>query len=411
MNLEAILDDCLVRLQQGESVAECLERYSLQAAELAPLLATADQLRILSAQQLSIAQRQAGKRALRQALAAQQEKVQPAFGLGWLSWLRSPVAVPLAALLLLVVLAGGAVAASQPGDLAYGARVAIERATVWRFWDAGQRAAAELTVAERRLSDVERAWQQTAQVNATAIQALLRGDEAAAEMVAPLAIAERHAVAERIEAHAANLASLSAVAADEVARRSLLLAVTQLQRIAERLRTRLEPSGEPGGQPTASPPVRGSAVPPRPTTASLEPTPPAETPSPTVVATPAPTLTRHPGGPWSAATAMHPPSPEMGTHIGRPTAVETMEPTRPSPGVPPTAVTRRAEQTAAPPHQPTSAVPGASRTVEPPRERATSAATPRPPAPTVQAPGNGSGSPSHTPASPGQPRSTPRERP
>ncbi|MEJ5197896.1 MAG: hypothetical protein WHX53_03140, partial [Anaerolineae bacterium] len=251
MNLEAILDDCLMRIQQGESVAGCLERYAPQAAELAPMLAAAEQLRTLSSRQLSVAQRQAGKRALRQALAAQQKKASPVFGLGWLSWLRGPVGVSLAALLLLVILVGGAVAASQPGDLAYGARVAIERATVWRFSDPAQRAAAELAVAERRLSDVERTWQQTAQVDPTAIQALLRGDEAAAETAAALAIAERNAVAARIEAHAASLWSMSEVAADEPTRRSLTLAVTQLQRVAERLRTRLEQGREPdNGRPT-----------------------------------------------------------------------------------------------------------------------------------------------------------------
>lgn len=406
MNLEAILDDCLMRLQQGESVAACLERYAPQAAELAPMLAAAGQLRTLSARQLTVAQRQAGKRALRQALAAQQNKARPTFGLGWLSWLRGPVAVPLAALFLLVVLAGGAVAASRPGDLAYGARVVIERATVWRFSDPAQRAAAELTVAERRLNDVERAWRQAAQVDPTALQALIRGDEAAAEMAAGLAIAERNAVAARIEAHAASLWSMSAGAADESARRSLALAVTQLQRITERLRTRLqEGRGPDDGRPIASPPAKESAVPSWPATASPDPTPSAATPPPTVAATPTPTSTRHAGGPMPAATVTHPPSPGMGTPVGRPTAAGTGGPARPSPSGAPTATPRRAEQTATAPRQPTPAAgptPDAPPTVEPPRGGTTPAAPPQPPASSPQPPASGGGSSAHTPAPPGR---------
>ncbi|MGC8782051.1 MAG: hypothetical protein ACP5UQ_14410, partial [Anaerolineae bacterium] len=148
MNLEAILDDCLSRLRQGASIADCLGRYPHYAAELQPMLAAAAQLRALSAQQLSAAQRQAGKRALRQALAARQEKARSPFGLGWLSWLRSPIAAGIAALLLFVVLTAVTVAASQPGDPAYGARVIIERAAALPLRDAGQRAAVELAVAE-----------------------------------------------------------------------------------------------------------------------------------------------------------------------------------------------------------------------------------------------------------------------
>jgi hypothetical protein len=39
--IEIVLDECLERLRQGESVEQCLARYPEQAAELEPLLRVA----------------------------------------------------------------------------------------------------------------------------------------------------------------------------------------------------------------------------------------------------------------------------------------------------------------------------------------------------------------------------------
>ncbi len=47
MNLATILDDCLQRLQAGETIAGCLARYPDQAADLAPMLAAAAQRGVL----------------------------------------------------------------------------------------------------------------------------------------------------------------------------------------------------------------------------------------------------------------------------------------------------------------------------------------------------------------------------
>ncbi|MCX7668981.1 MAG: hypothetical protein N2439_02775 [Anaerolineae bacterium] len=370
-----------MRLQQGASVGDCVNLYPQYAAELEPMLMAAAQMRTLATQQLAAAQRLAGKRALRQALAAQRAQAQPAPGPGWLAWLKGPVAIPLAALLLFAVLAAGAVAASQPGDLAYGARVAIEQATVWRFGDAGRRVTAELAVAERRLNDLQRAWQQTARVDSTALQALIQGDEAAAETAVRLTTAERNAVAARVAVHAANLATLGATVPDEAVRQRLAVAAARLQRMAERLQTRLEQgNGSANGGTMATPSVRGDATPHRPTTAAPDATPHTALPSPTIAATPVPSLTPPLETPTPAATVPHPSSSGAGTRTGRPTVAETTEPGRPAPGTSPLTSTPRAGQTPTS-RQPTSAGPS---TAESPRGGATSVAPPQSPAPPSQ---------------------------
>ena len=67
MTLPAILDDCLRRLQAGETIAACLDHYPDQASELAPLLTAAARLRPLAGQGLSDAQRAQGRAVVRAA--------------------------------------------------------------------------------------------------------------------------------------------------------------------------------------------------------------------------------------------------------------------------------------------------------------------------------------------------------
>ena len=404
MNLEAILDDCLIRLQQGESVGDCLDRYPQQAAELKPMLAAAARLRVLSAQRLAADRRLAGKRALRQAFAAQSERVRPAAWTGWFSWLKAPVAVGMAALLLFVVAAASAVAASRPGDPTYPARVVIERAATWPL-RGNQRVAAELAVAERRLADVQRAGR----ADPIALGALVSSDETAASVAETLPPTERAAVAERIEAHATGLSILADAAADDATRQRLAVAARQLQRLVGRLRIRLERGDGAEGMEPPAPPMHGMTVAPRPTPLARPTTAPEHTPRvgmPTdAPPTPAATPTRRPTG----ATAELTVSPPAGTRGERPTApaaAMTAGPASPAPGI---VATRRAEWTPEPTRRATDIAPGPMPGSPPAGPTRRPVATPEAPAPTWQPPGGGP--PANTPAPPPQPQPTRRRRP
>lgn len=404
MNLETILDDCLFRLQQDEAIGACLERYPQQAAELKPMLVAAAQLRSLSAHQLSAGQRLKGQQALRRAWAAHHARIRPAPPAGWFAWLRAPVALGLAALLLFVAAAASTVAASRPGDPAYPARVTIERAATWPLRGGG-RAAAELTIAERRLADV----QHTGRADPIALGALVSGDEAAALLAEALPAVERAAVAERIETHATGLAVLADAAADDAARQRLATAAAQLQRLADRLRIRLERERGPEElNPIAPSSGHGAPATPRPTRqarpTTAEHTPRADMPSPGPAATPEGMPTRRSAGstpgpttvPPAATTEERPTSPAT-TAVGPASPAATMTATRqtdrtpepsrratagpptPLPDTPPAGPTRRPDMTAivaTPPSAPPSQPPGSG---EPP----TSPPAP-PPQPTRQ---------------------------
>lgn len=400
MNLETILDDCLLRVQQGEAIGACLERYPQQAAELKPMLVAAARLRTLSAHQLSAGQRLKGQQALRRAWAVSHTRVRPTSPAGWLSWLKAPVALGLAALLLFVVAAASTVAASRPGDPAYPARVAIERVATWPLRD-GQRVVAELAIAERRLADVQRTLPHTGQADLTALRALVSGDEAAASGAATLPTAERNAVAERIATHAASLSALAEAAANDAARQRLALTATQLQHIAGRLRSQLELDGKmPDSGPMTSPPVRGSGVSPWPTTpgrptSAPEHTPRAGMPPSDTLPAPSATPTRQTEGTTPPPAASPSPSPSVEMRGNRPTAAAaTMT------------ATRRVERTPEPSRYATAAAPRpmpGSPPAGPTREPATTSVAATPPsAPPSQPPGSGE-PPTSPPAPPPQP--------
>jgi hypothetical protein len=365
-----ILDDCLARLARGEAVADCLTRYPDQAAELAPMLVTAIQLRDLSAYRLSGAQQLRGRMALRRALAAQAQPRPWLAWLGWLEWkLKSPALAAAAALLLFVGLSVGAVAASQPGDLAYGARVVVERAPALVLFDSGDRAAAELNIADRRLADLQNALQRANQADPTALHALVRGDEAAAAAASSLPEDQRSRLAERVQAHAVTLARLAEAAREEAAARSLSLAAARARDIAERLRT-LPPQGnQPEGARSGeiAPETRTPA--PGPTGTTVRPEPPTATPAatPTVEATPEAPPTGGSPTPAPVAAPSRPPTerppesatprrpPPAETRSERATEIAGTAMARPTHTPPAPLATRRAEQTPEPSRHPTAA--------------------------------------------------------
>lgn len=387
MNIALILDDCLARLARGEAVADCLTRYPGQAAELAPMLVAAIQLRDLSAYQLSGAQRLRGKMALRRALAAQAQPRPWLAWLGRLEWkLKSPAMAAAAALLLFVSLSVGAVAASQPGDLAYGARVVMERVPALVLFDAGDRATAELNTADRRLADLQNTLQRSTQPNPTALQALVRGDEAAAAAADNLPEDQRSLLAERVETHAAALSRLAAAAQEAAAAQSLALAAARASEIAERLRT----PPLPGNRPERGTPPEGAPVlrtPPLDPTSAPTVTPAATATVEATAATPTATLDAERATPSPMGAPSRRPTEDTTPRLPTPAETRSERATvmaatvtaRPTHTPPP--ATRRAEQTPAPPRPPTA---GPRQTPAPPpivETRRAATAEPQPTAP------------------------------
>ena len=84
------------------------------------------------------------------------------------------------------------VAASRPGDLAYGVRVAVERAPALLARGSESRARAELGIAARRLADLDRTMSSQEQaLDERTVAALLASVEQAADLAASLPEAVR----------------------------------------------------------------------------------------------------------------------------------------------------------------------------------------------------------------------------
>ena len=244
MTLPAILDDCLRRLQAGETIAACLDHYPDQASELAPLLTAAARLRPLAGQGLSDAQRAQGRAVVRAAARTHATRAtQPRSQQGW-GWMKSRafgLAMAGIATVLVLALAGTTVLASQPGDVSYPLRVVAERApAALRFSPAG-RANAELGIADRRLDDLESHLRATRQVEAAALAALIRGDEAAARRAIDLPETQRRLVAQRIDRHAAAILRLADRAETPAIETRLQQVASRMKLVAIRLRLGLPP--------------------------------------------------------------------------------------------------------------------------------------------------------------------------
>ncbi|MEA3336176.1 MAG: hypothetical protein U9R25_09730 [Chloroflexota bacterium] len=249
MDLATILDDCLHQLKTGETLADCLARYPGHAAELAPMLDAAMQVRVLGQQRLSDGQRLRGKVMLREALANQSARR------SWLATLSGsrPMRglVTAAVVLLFVILTGsGVVAASRPGDPAYPVRVMLERVPVLLQITSEGRAQAELHAVGRRLMDLQTYLEESGQVSNEALDALLIGYGAAAAHGAHLPDEQRFQIANRLQEHAQIMTHLSSREPQPHAVHRLRSAAQQVNAIAERLR----PGGSHPADPSTSTP-------------------------------------------------------------------------------------------------------------------------------------------------------------
>jgi hypothetical protein len=363
-DLTSILGRCLEEIAAGETPAACLARYPEHAAELAPLLAMAGELGTLGQYQVSDAARVRAKAQLRRAASAQCD--QRSAPKGWLrpgSFLMPRVAAGLAFTLICVLLMAGIVAASGPGDLAYGLRIAAEQIPARLTPGAEARARAELRIASHRLAELD--WtmgRQDQALDERTVSALVADVEMAAETAASLPEPERIDIAARIAEQAHTITQLAGSARRAQHAEALQLASVRAYRAAERVwagpvsPAPLSPGllREPTRTTTATP--HGTSAPERtpspnaPATATSLPTP-----------TSAPSATRNRATPHDAgdqqATPQGRPSATAGrstpeaTASGRgPTATAPrpgLTPTSPSPG--PTATSPGSGPVAPPP--------------------------------------------------------------
>jgi hypothetical protein len=353
-DLTGILGRCLEEIAAGETAAACLARYPEHAVELAPLLAMAGELGTLGQYRVSDAARVRAKAQLRRAASPQCD--QRSTPKGWLrpgSFLMPRVAAGLAFTLICVLLMAGIVAASGPGDLAYGLRIAAEQIPARLAPGAEARARAELRIASHRLAELD--WTMGSQDQALderTVSALVADVEMAAETAASLPEPERIAIAARIAESArstphAEALQLASVRAYRAAERVWAGPVSPAQPSPGLLR-------EPTITPTAAP--HGTSAPER-------------TPSPNApaTATSLPTPTSAPSDTRNRATP-HDAGDQQATPQGRPSATAGRSTPEATPsGRGPTATAPRPGLTATSPSPgPTATSPGSRPVATPP---------------------------------------------
>ena len=328
--LTHILGRCLDQIATGKTVSACLAEHPEDAAELAPLLAMAGELGALRDYRLSEAARQ---RARVRLLRAEADRNNQGAARGWQpgAFAASRLAAGLIVVLFCVLLTTGMVAASQPGDLAYGVRVVVERAPAWLARGPASRARAELGIAARRLADLDRTMSSQEQhLDQRTVAALLASAERAAALAASLPVAEQAEISARLAEQARRIAQLGQLSRSIQSGAALPAAAERVQRAAEHARPPTPPPDAQPAGPAAGPtrtsaqgahrtptaertPASGSHATQQPTSrpahiaTPLGPGPGATAPHPGPSVTPAgPGPSATPQGPGPSATAPHP---------------------------------------------------------------------------------------------------------
>ncbi|MFC1950649.1 DUF5667 domain-containing protein [Chloroflexota bacterium] len=160
-NFDKILDECIDRINHGESLESCLSDYSQYAEQLEPLLIAIFQTKeAYSFQPSGKAKRAARQRFnhAREKLARVREEKQSLF-LGVLDVLdRSKTWVMVAAsVFALVILSVGIVAASNnslPGGLLYPVKTAMEQARLALTFSEAEKARLHIAFAEHRMEEI-----------------------------------------------------------------------------------------------------------------------------------------------------------------------------------------------------------------------------------------------------------------
>ena len=154
---ENILDECLERLRQGESVEQCLARYPEQAAQLEPLLRVAMASRKASS---GVAPRPEFKARTRYQIQSQLHAKEPKAApkkTGLVGWVPKWAVVVASVVLIFLVAGTGTVAASStsmPDDTLYPVKLAAERMQLRLSRGNVRKARVNVHLADRRVKEI-----------------------------------------------------------------------------------------------------------------------------------------------------------------------------------------------------------------------------------------------------------------
>ena len=172
--LQNILDNCIDHiLTRGESIEDCLRRYPQHAAELEPLLRLATSTRSALDYSPSSASKEAAKRRFQQAAARLERRWQQRRSpFRWLLPLPRAWAIPLGALMMMLVLGTGTVAAStnqMPDQPLYPVKRFTETVRLTFTFNPQSKASLHARLADRRLKEMSHLIQKGKEEKAQAV--------------------------------------------------------------------------------------------------------------------------------------------------------------------------------------------------------------------------------------------------
>lgn len=171
-SFRSILNECLMALQQGESVEACLSRYPKQAQRLGPLLTLAQRVgRTPPAAPRPWAQKTAWDLVRQRATDLREGRRRPRAGVTWLR----PLAITASLLLALLAASGGTVYAAQgslPDSPLYRVKLATEDVRLWFVFDDAERAKILLDQSDERTEEIMELIQRGKSVPANVLSAL-----------------------------------------------------------------------------------------------------------------------------------------------------------------------------------------------------------------------------------------------
>ncbi|MBM4461960.1 MAG: hypothetical protein FJ012_01315 [Chloroflexi bacterium] len=155
---EDILNECIDRLLQGESLEQCLQQYPEQAAELRPLLEVALAAQHASAVEPRLEFKAEARYQMHSLLHAKERRRQPK-QIPVLSWLPRWATITLVAVFVFFAAGSGTVAAasgSLPGDTLYAVKLATERVRLAFTFSGAGKAKLEAKFAGKRVEEMAR---------------------------------------------------------------------------------------------------------------------------------------------------------------------------------------------------------------------------------------------------------------
>jgi len=182
-----VLDECLLALQQGDSVEACLARYPKHAKRLHPLLTLANKVGATpQAAPRAQAQAAAWNRARQRAADLRSPRRGFRVGFSYAAWLR-PAAI--AAAFVCAVMAGGGATAlaaqsSLPDSPLYRVKLATEDVHLWLVFDEAHEAEILIDQSSERTEEIESMLGQSKLISSNVLSALRDRNERSAAILA-----------------------------------------------------------------------------------------------------------------------------------------------------------------------------------------------------------------------------------